>query len=138
MADFTAKTTALLASMDTYNATKLYRIAPTVRGLKYTTKDVTTTSGTITIDFKEAQMFFVAPVADITFTFINLPNADEYIISSIRITNGGAYTVTWPAASMFEGGTPPVLSASGEDLITVQYDPVSAKYWITNVKSNWQ
>ena len=56
----------------------------------------------------------------VTISFTNVPSADSFIVGVlIKLTNGGAYAVTWPAAVKWAGGTAPTLTASGTDLIAL-------------------
>lgn len=137
MADFSQNLTNLITAIQNFGAGKLEATAGVAKGLKYATYAVPTTSGVVSIDLSIAQLYLVTPAADITVNFTNLPQAGEYITSMIRMTNGGLYSVTWPANSVFEDGVPPVLSTNSDDLLSIQYDAASDKFWITNVKSNW-
>lgn len=38
---------------------------------------------------------------------------------TLMITNGGAYTITWPASVKWDGGSAPTFTASGVDIVTL-------------------
>jgi hypothetical protein len=53
----------------------------------------------------------------ISFTAPSKPCALKFFL-----TNGGAYTITWPAAVDWVGSAPPTLTSSGLDIITFLFD----------------
>lgn len=73
-------------------------------------------SGT-SIDVSTAAVFSKTISADTTFTVTGAPTGKAATFSLI-LTNGGAYTVTWPSSVKWAGGTPPTLTASGVDVLT--------------------
>lgn len=84
--------------------------------------DLGSTSGTVTLDLATARGFEVTLTDDATFTIDNAPAAGFFTDFSIRLTNGGAHTITWTDGT-WDGGTPPALTASGSDIITAKvYD----------------
>ena len=52
-----------------------------------------------------------------TFTFSNPPASGKAGSFTLVLTNGGSQTVNWPASVDFPGGTPPVLTAAGVDIL---------------------
>lgn len=52
-----------------------------------------------------------------TFTFSNPPASGKAGGFRLVLTNGGAYTITWPASVDWAGGTAPTLTASGIDIL---------------------
>ena len=130
-------TTNLLQSIDDFSETKLTVNSGTVAGLRYKTFTPTVTSGVIQCDLGQAQVFIIKPTDDISIEFLNPPTTDNYIVVILKITQGGLYQIDWPEDSLFAQAVPPTLSSTGEDLVTVQYDTDTQKYWITNIKSDW-
>lgn len=65
--------------------------------------------------------------ANCTYTFSNLLSGQAYVL---RLVQGGAgsFTVTWPAAVKWAGGTPPTLSTAvgAIDVVTIYYDGTNA------------
>jgi len=52
-----------------------------------------------------------------TFTFSNFP-ASGFAMITLKITNGGSATVTWPTGTKWNGGVAPTLTAAGVDIIS--------------------
>lgn len=138
MADIQSDIADLIQSIEDYDGSKLNTRKGLASGLKYTLKTFTVTSGAVECDLSEAQVYLIEPTGDITFSFINIPDTNEYITSIFRIKNGGLHLITWPVNSLFENGTPPTLAPDKEDIISIQYDGQSENYWITNIKSDWE
>jgi hypothetical protein len=64
----------------------------------------------------EVANFFSATIDEAcTFTFSNPPASGDFGCFILELTNGGAFTVTYPASVDFPGGTAPTLTASGVD-----------------------
>jgi len=40
-------------------------------------------------------------------------------VLTLELTNGGAYTVTWPTSITWQDGTAPTLTASGVDIVNL-------------------
>ena len=54
----------------------------------------------------------------VTITFSNPPASGSAGSFSLILTNGGAYTITWPSAVDWAAATAPTLTASGIDILT--------------------
>ncbi|KUJ73935.1 hypothetical protein AVO42_00495 [Thiomicrospira sp. XS5] len=67
------------------------------------------------IDAESADIFRFTVTADTTFSVSNLPA--EPISFVLEITNGGAYTIGWWPGVTWSDGIPPVLTASGTDVL---------------------
>jgi hypothetical protein len=91
-------------------------------------------AGAQTLDLSTAQYFTITNSgAGIQFTptgFTNPPaTASAAFPLMIRITNGGLGTgVSWPASAKFPGGTAPVLSTAGTDLVAFISDDAGTTY----------
>jgi len=70
---------------------------------------------TRTFDLTVANFFTATVDQASTFTFSNPPASGDFGSFVIELTNGGAFTVTWPAAVDWPGGAAPTLTASGKD-----------------------
>jgi hypothetical protein len=55
--------------------------------------------------------------AALTFTFTNPPASPNGCEFTLVLTNGGAYTITWPGSVSWAGGTAPTLTASGVNVL---------------------
>ena len=68
-----------------------------------------------TLDLSVANFFSATQDEACTFTFSNPPASGDFGAFVLELTNGGAFTVTWPASVDWPGGTAPTLTASGVD-----------------------
>jgi hypothetical protein len=73
------------------------------------------TGATATIDMEVANFFSATLDQACTFTFSNPPASGDFGAFVLELTNGGAFTVTYPASVDFPGGTAPTLTAAGVD-----------------------
>jgi hypothetical protein len=73
------------------------------------------TGATATIDMEVANFFSATIDEACTFTFSNPPASGDFGAFVLELTNGGAFTVTYPASVDFPGGTAPTLTAAGVD-----------------------
>jgi len=73
------------------------------------------TGATRTLDLNDANFFSATLDQDCTFTFSDPPASGDFGAFVLELTNGGAFTITWPAAVDWPGGTAPTLTASGVD-----------------------
>ena len=101
-----------------------------VNGLTYVVADLGSVSGATEIDLSDAQEFTSTITGNTTFSFSNAPAAGQSQVVYLRLTNAGAYTITWPAGTMFAGAEAPTLTASGVDLLGVKYDPMTGTYMV--------
>lgn len=72
-------------------------------------------AGATDLNLANAQHFTRTATGNTTFTFSNCP-AGAFGFT-MRLTNGGAYTMTWPAAVVWANGLAPDLTAAGTDLL---------------------
>lgn len=70
---------------------------------------------TRTFDLAVANFFSATVNQASTFTFSNPPASGDFGAFVMELTNGGAFTVTWPASVDWPGGTAPTLTSSGKD-----------------------
>ena len=74
------------------------------------------------IDLKTGNMFTKTVTAATTFSVVNAPISGTMASFILELTNGGAYAVTWwtgtgGAAVKWAGGTAPLLTAAGRDVL---------------------
>jgi len=68
-------------------------------------------------DLDIANSFSASVTGNVTLSFSNVPTGACFV--TVALTNGGGvYTVTWPGAVLWAGGTEPSLAASGTDILT--------------------
>lgn len=70
------------------------------------------------IDVSAGTVFTKTITANTTISFTNVPAAPATACVTLILTNGGAYTVTWPSSVKWNGGTAPTLTSSGVDILT--------------------
>ena len=75
------------------------------------------TGATRTFDLTTANFFSATLDQDSTWTFSNPSGSGDFCGFVVELTNGGAFTITYPAAVDWVGGTAPTLTASGKDLL---------------------
>lgn len=74
--------------------------------------------------------------ANTAFSFTNAPGANRSQVVYLRLTNAGAFTLTWPASTKFGGGSLGTLTAAGVDLLAVKWDSVTSTYFVFVVKKD--
>jgi phage shock protein A len=78
-------------------------------------------SAVTTLDMLEGNYFMVTAAGSTSFVFANPPvsaaNGGAAGGFILELANGGAATVTWPAATKWPGGTAPSLTAAGIDIL---------------------
>lgn len=90
-------------------------------------------SGTsVTVDCDEANNFTLTTTGNTTFTFdysgIDLTTNDSYAFT-LKVTAGGAHTLSWPASVDWPGGTAPDAPSSGETDVYVFYTTSGGTTW---------
>lgn len=66
------------------------------------------------IDCSSASSFTLTASSDVTLSF---SNANQDTVITLVLTNGGAYTITYPSSVKWAGGEVPELTAEGTDII---------------------
>lgn len=61
--------------------------------------------------------YFTATVTGNVTVYFTFDTTSPVNVIMIELTNGGAYTVTWPASTKWPSGAPPTLTTSGVDLL---------------------
>jgi hypothetical protein len=79
-------------------------------------------SGGVAINLAVAQMFTLTVNGNLTLSFTNVPSGSVTSGVSLLITNPGAYTITWPTGTQWNGGAPPTFTASGKDRVVMITD----------------
>ena len=74
------------------------------------------TGGSVTIDLSTANNFTRTVNTNATFSFSNAPSGKAFGFT-LALTNGGAFTLTWPGIVNWPGGIAPVLTSSGVDIL---------------------
>lgn len=75
-------------------------------------------SGSTTLDLSAAQYFIFTVNGVLTLTsFSNPPPAGLAAGIILRVTNGGAFAVTWPSTVRWVAATPPTMTVAGIDML---------------------
>lgn len=72
---------------------------------------------TRTFDITNANYFTATVDQASTFTFSNPTASGDACVFYIELTNGGAFTITWPGAVSWDAAAAPTLQASGVDVL---------------------
>jgi len=87
-------------------------------------------NGTLTLDLSSGNLFKYTITENTTIAFSNVPTG-KHAIYSLRLTNGGNFTVTFPAECKWpDGGTLPTFTTDGEDEVSIFYsdDAIRCNY----------
>lgn len=85
---------------------------------RYTTNNSGNLSGAVAFNTDIAQVFYFTVTGNITSMAINgLPASPDAAFVTFEITNGGAFSITWDPAIIWDGGSAPTLLSSGVDLV---------------------
>lgn len=78
-------------------------------------------SGTETLDRNNSVVHSITATGSFTIAISNWPTTGTYGEVLIQLTNGGAYTITWPAAVVWltDDGNAPTLQTTGTDFIVL-------------------
>lgn len=93
----------------------------TITSLKETRTTPSIIGTTLTLDCAAGNVFVVTRNANIsTLSFTNIPaTGTAYALTLMLVANGSAYTVTWPAAVKWPGGTAPTLTSTNNKVDTI-------------------
>lgn len=80
-------------------------------------KEVVSALSSNTIDLATASVFTKTIGANTTFTLSNKATSGQVNSFILELTNGGAYTITWWDGVKWAGGTAPVLTTAGVDIL---------------------
>lgn len=92
-------------------------------------------SGTKAVNLTEGLAISATITGATTFSFTGVAQTGATVVV-MQLTNGGAYTITWPSSIKWSGGTAPKFTASGIDIVilttnnagTTWYGNVNLKY----------
>jgi len=73
--------------------------------------------GSVTLDLTTANNFRRQFNATSTITFSNAPSTNAFGFTFTMI-NAGTYSITWPVSVDWIGGTAPILTSTGTDVLT--------------------
>lgn len=87
----------------------------------------TASSGTVTLNYTNGDLFKITLTGSITIAVSNLP-VGKVAALTLQIVNGGAYTITWPTELDWAGGVVPTLTTSGVDFVSIMKDASETIY----------
>jgi hypothetical protein len=86
-------------------------------GVTYKKTDLGNVTGNVSIDLALSMYHTFTVTGAVTLTFTNVKTGSLVSNVALRIVNGGAFTVTFPASVKFPEGTAPTLTTSGTDIL---------------------
>jgi hypothetical protein len=75
------------------------------------------TGGSVTLDLSTANNFRRQFNGSATISFSNAPASNAFGFTFVMI-NAGTYSITWPGSIDWVGGTSPILTSTGTDVLT--------------------
>ena len=92
------------------------------------------TKGNKAIDVSKGAYITCTITGNTTFSFTGVPQTGATVVV-MQLTNGGAYTITWPSSIKWTGGKAPKFTASGIDIVVLTTNDAGATwYGIVNLK----
>ena len=121
------ETGKVLRSDGMWNNTSLDTISEKAQALGNTT-------GNKAIDVSKGAYITCTITGNTTFSFTGVPQTGATVVV-MQLTNGGAYTITWPSSIKWSGGKAPKFTASGIDIVVLTTNDAGATwYGIVNLK----
>ena len=93
-------------------------------------------SGTRTVDLSLGNVVTMTSTGNTTLAFSNAPVAPRAQTVEVEITNGGAFTFTWPASVNWLVGSAPALKSSGVDIIRLTTVDAGTTFYASSVASS--
>lgn len=91
-------------------------------------------SGTKAVNLTEGLAISATITGATTFSFTGVAQTGATVVV-MQLTNGGAYTITWPSSIKWAGGTAPQFTAAGVDIVVLTtHDAGATWYGIVNLK----
>lgn len=121
------ETGKVLRSDGIWNNTSLDTISEKAQALGNTT-------GNKAIDVSKGAYITCTITGNTTFSFTSVPQTGATVVV-MQLTNGGAYTITWPSSIKWSGGKAPKFTTSGIDIVVLTTNDAGATwYGIVNLK----
>lgn len=87
-------------------------------------------SGTKAVNLTEGLAISATITGATTFSFTGVAQTGATVVV-MQLTNGGAYTITWPSSIKWSGGTAPKFTASGIDIVVLTTHDAGATWYST-------
>lgn len=85
-------------------------------------------SGTKAVNLTEGLAISATITGATTFSFTGVAQTGATVVV-MQLTNGGAYTITWPSSIKWSGGTAPKFTASGIDIVVLTTNDAGATWY---------
>ena len=111
----TGLSTTANVTVGVVTATSFYGSGTNLTGVPanpYTAQNVTSQSGTTTINLSSGNVIYFTHNTDTTVAFANTSTAQEVRFIRTKDDTGTARTITWPSSIIWDGGSPPILRNS--------------------------
>lgn len=91
-------------------------------------------SGTKAVNLTDGLAISATIAGATTFSFTDVDSTGATVVM-MHLTNGGAYTITWPSSIKWAGGIAPKLTSAGDDIVVLTtHDAGATWYGIVNLK----
>ena len=117
--DVTTLGTSQASKAVTADANGDVNLAEELKAKSYNETYVALTGTTPTVDCEAGNVFALTTSGNTTFTFSNPPASGTGYGFTLKLTAGGAHTITYPASVDWAGATAPDAPASGETDVLV-------------------
>ncbi len=95
--------------------------------------DIGNSGSALVLNIDAVQVFTATVDQATTMSFSGAVLGGDFAFGVIlRLTNGGAFTITWPSSIRWAGGNPPVFTTSGVDILAMMTFNEGGD-WYTNV-----
>jgi hypothetical protein len=117
--DITTLGTSQASKVVTADANGDVNLAEELKAKSYNETYAALSGTTPSVDCETGNFFALTTSGNTTFTFSNPPASGTAYGFTIKVTAGGAHTLTWPASVDWAGGSAPDAPASGETNVLV-------------------
>ena len=107
-----------LGTMSTQDASSVTITGGNVYGVGLKVEAATASANVLTLNYSNAAVFTYTATTNLAITPTNIPAQQGIML--LKLTNGGAYTVTYAGNCGFVSNTAPTLTSSGTDFLFIQ------------------
>ena len=129
-------TSAALANYAVLNATNSFgfneQFQMKLQDYSETVNALGNISGATTLDLTTGNVFTATATGTVTFSVTNVPVSGTAANITLLATNFGAFTINWPAGTVWTNGSTPTLAASGPSTV-VMYTVDGGSTWYASL-----